>query len=182
MKNNTIIIIAIIAVAFLVGAQLWLYPFGNRRCALMCMYSPLSTFAYDHGGRFPCSKNGAFDALSQLYPEYTPCPEVLAGISGNRKALAECIKLGKAFSEIECGWVYFQGMSVTDNPKIAILWDRIGGVSGDGRRDLKGRHPVLFIDGDIQLVKKEQWDLFVKQQQELRFDAERHRNHGSESH
>lgn len=145
-----------------------MYPHGCRSCTLRCMHGALLAYAADNFGTFPESTNGEYAALGKLYPEYAPSGIELAGVSGNIDATVNALQNKRTLDAATTSWVYFQGFSQNDDPRIAILWESTGGLYPNGRRNFFGGHAVLFLGGDITNVPAADWEIFVKQQDQLR--------------
>jgi hypothetical protein len=89
------------------------------------------TYAEDHGGRFPFDTNGYGDALL-LMTNYMA--NFWAGFTGpgyDGRVFAEAAQTGRHIPEQACGRVYVQGLSKTDNPQIALLFDKLATPGGD---------------------------------------------------
>lgn len=107
-------------------------------------------------------RNDPFSALARLHPAYNSGRgDMLAGLTGNREAVAQRLKSGASFSSNDCSWVYIPGRDVTSG-KVVVLYERISGVGGDGRR-ASGR-AVGFADGSIEQVSDDQWPRFAAEQ------------------
>src|SRR5688572_18308612 len=92
-KLSLITLIGVALMGGVYGLFRFKYPYGTRTCFLPCLNSALQLYAHDHNGAFPDDLN-PYVALQKLYPEYMPNAEGLAGISGDRKAIARTLRTG----------------------------------------------------------------------------------------
>lgn len=172
---------ALIAVALIAGVLFVLYvehrsqyPYGHRNCCLPCMMSLLEQYAMEHTNSFPNGESTPLAAMVRLYPRYTgENVDILAGITGNIPATRRCIKQGRGLTENESSWVYFPGFSMDDG-KVAIIWEREGGVTVNGAR-LDG-HAVGYASGQYEQIASDQWEAFLKEQKELRDTILKHKH------
>jgi len=130
----------------------------------------LSQYAVEHYGKFPTHTNGYGDALLLLVPEYTPW-SILTGPGYDIEADKQWKQGGANVPESECGRVYVQGLTETNNPEIAILFDKIPNP-GDHCHLPKRlwaplRREVGFVRGDFRSVLESNWPEFGKNQIEL---------------
>src|SRR3989442_15454347 len=86
----------------------WMYPFGRRPALLPSIWGGLSAYALDHGGWFPDSNLGPYDALTTLYPTYCTASE-LAGVSGNIGDARSALRHQKPLTGSTTSWIYFPG-------------------------------------------------------------------------
>ena len=162
----TILIVFIAGVAILKARYDYRFPYGKRGCCLPCMMVLLRQYALDHTNRYPDSGQAPLDALRDLHPRYTVSDAtILAGISGDISATVDCVEKGQKLTENESSWVYFPGFELYDD-KVAIIWERQGGVTINGER-LDG-HAVGFSSGNYDQIPSAKWESFVADQKELR--------------
>src|SRR5262245_47548450 len=130
----------------------------------------LLQFAHEHAGRFPYSTSGWGDALMMLTPERSWF-YFINGPGYDNSAFEEGFASGRDVDEKRCGRVYVQGLSITDDPKIAILFDRIAAPPDHcqfPRRLWAGFvREVCFVGGDWRMVPLGEWPEFARQQVEL---------------
>jgi hypothetical protein len=158
-----IILLAIGASLF--GYMKWKYPYGMSHCCIAGMGLDLREYAMDHGGRFPVGGDTPEASLSLLYSNYTDAywlrgKTVPLGVA--QAALAKAGKLGPD----SCGWHYVAGLTEADDPRIAILWDKVG-LGHNGERMAGGGHEVAFVDGSHQFIPGTKWPEFLRQQKQL---------------
>jgi len=150
-----------------VSAYRWEFPYGRRTCFLPCTMSALRAYALDNNGWFPKDDANTGKALAKLSPLYLP-DIMLAGLSGDQSRFQRGISLAELMSADESSWVYQSGLRSDDPSEIALIWDKAGGVKGNGGRLRRGGHCVGFVDGEIRTIAKEEWSSFTNRQAEIR--------------
>ena len=129
------------------------------------------TYAVDHGGRFPYSTNGYGDALLLLTNGMANFWGPLTGPGYDGAVFAEAARAGAHVPEKACGRVYVQGLGDTNNPEIAVLFDKVAAPPDHchfPRRLWWGFvREVCFVDGSWRTVPAGQWPDFARQQVEL---------------
>jgi hypothetical protein len=127
----------------------------------------LAMYAHDHGGRFPFHTNGYGDAVLLIPDVWLAC---FSGPGYDTKAWEEARRTGGDVPEAQCGRVYVQGLCVTNDPEIVLLFDKIP-TAGD--------HTHLFIRigaplvrevvkiGGAEIIPESEWPALAKQQIEL---------------
>jgi hypothetical protein len=130
----------------------------------------LLTYAHDHGGRFPYNTNGYGDALLMMTPDLAPF-YCLTGPGYDTSAFEEARTSGGHVDEKRCGRVYVQGLSQTNDARIAILFDKIAAPPDHCHFPRRLWHrfgrDVCFVDGVWRNIPVEQWAEFARQQVEL---------------
>ena len=81
----------------------------------------------------------------------------------------ECMKTGAHMPEERCTRAYVQGLSDTNNPMIALVFDRYPTRGGDHFRRPWGPllREVSMLDGSMEVVREEKWPEFRRNQIEL---------------
>jgi hypothetical protein len=147
----------------------WGYPYGRRTAFLPCMVHTLILYARDNGETFPDGKD-SFEALLKLHPRYLEgATELLAGLSGDRAGVIRKVRSGAPLGSNDCSWVYHPGFLLSDDPRIAIVWERHEGIRFNGGR-CPG-HAVGFIDGSHLQVPPDAWREFISDQEARRSAA-----------
>jgi len=140
-------------------------PFGYRTCYLPCTLSALTVYAFDNFGHYPDGPD-SFAALQKLYPEPIHDPELLAGISGDRKATALLLARGGRLTSNESSWVYIPGLSTANPENTILIYERRSGLAFNGSR-IEGR-AVGFTDGSHSHMPEQEFQKLLKTQQETR--------------
>jgi hypothetical protein len=129
------------------------------------------TYAVDNGGRFPYSTNGYGDALLLMTNEMGKFWALYTGPGYSSGVFAEAARTGRHIPEQACGRVYVQGLCDTNNPQIALLFDKVAAPPDHchfPHRLWRGFvREVCFVDGSWRTVPAEQWPDFAREQVEL---------------
>jgi hypothetical protein len=151
-------------------------PFHRHEHCMKITGIALRTYAFDNGGTFPYDTNGFGNALLQL---------IKAGALGDTNGLVSvryltgpgdegsvfkvALKSGGRVPEESCSRIYIQGLSETNNPNIAIIFDKQPTPGGDHGRRPWGplRREVCMLDGTMQVIPEPRWKEFSKEQIEL---------------
>ena len=161
---STIVIILGLVLTYWQGYR-HAYPYGSQPAALPILLNALRSYAMDHSNRFPDIGGDPYRSLQALYPGYIS-PDYLAGISGDHKGTKRQILGGGHLNSNISSLVYVPGLSLTNDPQTAILWERRTGVAFNGRRS-PGR-PVGFISGEVKQIPDTEWRIFLSNQAALR--------------
>jgi hypothetical protein len=141
---------------------------GHQHCMKQTGLS-LRTYAIDHDGKFPFHTNGLGDAILLLLKEDLCPPAMFTAPGDDGNLLKECLRTGAHMPEERCTRAYVQGLSETNNPEIALVFDRYPTPGGD-----HGRRPwgpplreVALVDGGMQTIPEKKWPEFRRKQIEL---------------
>jgi hypothetical protein len=154
----------VLALLLFVALMHYLFP-AHEHCMKQTGLS-LRTYAIDHGGRFPCHTNGFGDAIVLLLKEDL-CPPAMFTAPGNDgRLLRQSLNTGAHMPEEECTRAYVQGLSDTNNPMIALVFDRYPTRGDDHFRRPWGPllRDVALLDGSMVSVREEKWPEFRRQQ------------------
>jgi hypothetical protein len=151
---------------FVLAGLFGLWSFNFSRTHRHCIKNSglaLRQYATAHEGRFPFHTNGFGDALLLLVKEekgdtngeYTV--PYITGPGDNGEMFKEALKTGVNVAEEKCSRIYIQGLSETNNPQIAILFDKKSIAGGDHFRRPWGPllREVCMVDGSMQTVREE---------------------------
>ena len=133
-------------------------------------------YSMDNNGKLPYDTNGFGNALLLLVKsghlgdtngQYSIGP--ITGPGDDGKLFREAIKTGARIPEEKCSRVYIQGLSETNNPEIAILFDKKPTPGGDHFRRPWGPlvREVCLLDGSMQVIPDKSWSRFSSSQVEL---------------
>jgi len=129
----------------------------------------LMGYAHEHGGQFPFHTNGYGDALLLVNDGWDAA---LTGPGYDTQVFDRARNTGEDAPESEFGRVYVQGLSETNDPEIAILFDKLPTPGGDHchlfRRMFAplGRE-VWTIGGGMRFIPESRWSAFAKEQIKL---------------
>lgn len=143
----------------------WLYPYGWSHCCDKGLWALLSNYADAHGGAFPAGETTPEASLSLLYPKYADA-NVLRGKTVPLSNAEAALKSRGRLDQSTCGWHYVEGLTIRDDPGIALFWDKIG-LGHNGQRISDGGHSVVFIGGDCQHIPGDRWQTFLHEQEKL---------------
>jgi len=157
-------VLLLIIVAVLVVRTIWksLYPYGARPCCLPCMNMALLSYAQDNGEWFPAGGANPWESLRKV----ETYPDLLAGITGGRRALLERLQSGNMLDASVSSWVYFPGFREGD--PVAIIWEREPGITFNGHVAEEGSHAVGFADSHWHQVSGTEWSKFLANQERMR--------------
>ena len=138
--------------------------------------SSFKVYAGDHDGKFPYDPKGFGNALLLLVKDgclgdtdgtFSVNLITAPGDTGN--AFREALKTGAVIPEEKCSRIYIQGLSETNNPEIAIMFDKYPTPGGDHFRRPWGPliRDVCLIDGSTQFMPETHWPAFSSNQIEL---------------
>ncbi|MDB6109472.1 MAG: hypothetical protein JWR69_1222 [Pedosphaera sp.] len=124
----------------------------------------LGNYAADHEGRFPYHTNGYGDALLLLTDTWLPS---LTGPGYSAEPFERASKTGQHLLEVECGRVYVQGLSGTNNPEIALLFDKAPTPGGDhchllARLTRPLCREVWTIGSDHRTIQESKWPEYAR--------------------
>lgn len=129
----------------------------------------LMNYAQEHQGKFPFHANGYGDALLLIPNAWD---EALTGPGYDSQVFKRVRQTGEDAPEPEFGRVYVQGLSETNNPNIALLFDKIPTPGGDHTHLFRrmfaplGRE-VWTIGSEMKFIPETLWPSFSKEQIDL---------------
>lgn len=151
-----------------------------------CMPQTASLFyvyADKHEGAFPYHTNGYGNALLMLAPDRTFF-DLLTGPGFDASVFEEALASKGHVDERRCGRVYVQGLSRTNDPRIALLFDKVAAPPDHChfpyRLWSRFVHEALLVGGDWRQVPVAEWPQFVHDQIELLVQAGFTRKHARE--
>lgn len=181
MKRLPKLIIALLALAlvFAVG-YIKSHPLVFNEslwCHAHCMPQAtmaLRMYADDHEGQFPFHTNGYGDALL-LVGAREEAYYFLTGPGYDTRVFEEALAAKADVDEGRCGRVYVQGLSVTNDPGIALIFNKIAAPPDHcpfpWRLWAGFCREVGFVDGSWRAVPVDQWTGFAKKQIDLLVEA-----------
>jgi len=155
------------------GYYRWCFPYGwSHSCDKQLMFA-LRLYAEAHNGAYPAGRETPEASLSLLYPTYANAA-VLQGKTVPLHEVKAILERGERLGPDTCGWHYVEGLTVKDDPQLALCWDKAGlGHNGERRSD--GGRMVIFVGRGMEYIPGAQWDAFLEQQQALLEARERKR-------
>lgn len=132
--------------------------YGHRYCIKQVGLA-LKVYANDHNDVFPSHPAGYGDALLLLSvtENYIGAIPLLSGPCYDWKAFEEAARTKGHVPESECGRVYVQGLNQSNNPSLALIWDKQPTAGGDHCHGwAKLTAPLLrevsLLDGSMERV------------------------------
>jgi hypothetical protein len=161
------VVVAVVAVLFgvLYAHYRWEYPYGVSHCCDRNLFHQLTDYAAEHGGVFPSGEETPEASLSLLYPKYAGAKQ-LRGKTVPLEIVEEILQSGRHLGPETCGWHYVEGLTVKDDHRIAIFWDKIG-LGHSGYRLPEGGHYVMFLSGFSEYIPESDWPAFLEEQETL---------------
>lgn len=155
------------------GFHHYLFPFGSSHCCIVGLGFELSNYAEAHGGFFPRGEASPEASLSLLWHDRVAAgidagimAELLRGKTVPVDVVSARLASGGLLDPETCGWHYVEGLTLGDNPEIAILWDKVG-LGHNGLRLWGGGHEVFFLGGTHRIVPAAEWPEFFDRQEKL---------------
>ena len=179
MRRYFVVVIAgfsVIALLAAVGFSYyrWKYPYGLSHCCIKGMWIALYSYAEDHDGRFPAGESSPEASLSLLYSEknaadgwnYIGAGSELRGMTVSEDTVLGILEEGKLLGPDTCGWHYVEGLTLADDPRLALLWPKVA-LGHNGRRMRDGGREVLLLAGHIEYIPGDKWEAFLEEQKQL---------------
>jgi hypothetical protein len=160
-------LIGVIAVGITTG-QVWYhytFPYGWSHCCAKGLMFALEEYAQEHGGRYPFGGDSPEASLGLLYSNYVDA-NVLRGKTVSLQTVERALAKNHKLDPDSCGWHYVEGLTLSDDPQIAVVWDKIG-LGHNGQHLKNGGHEVIFVSGSELVISGPSWPKFLKEQQEL---------------
>jgi hypothetical protein len=148
-----------------VRSQLPSYPYGPSHCCLKGVGLALLTYAKENGGHYPAGAGSPEASLSLLYRKGSLDAETLRGKTVPVEKVQRILERGELLGPDSCGWHYVEGLTTSDDGRLALVWDKVG--LGHNGEDLQGGHSVWFLGCSEEVVPAADWLDFLKHQQEL---------------
>jgi hypothetical protein len=155
----------VVALVFWVRSQIPSYPYGWSHCCLKGVGVALGQYAEKYNGHYPAGAGSPEASLSLLYREGSLDAEYLRGKTVPVEKVKRILERGELLGPDSCGWHYVEGLTTSDDPNLALVWDKVG--LGHNGEDLHGGHSVWFLGYSEEVVPAEKWPDFLKQQQKL---------------
>lgn len=154
-------------VYFAIIARIPYYPFGSSHCCILDFSWTLKDYARDHRGFLPAGESSPEASLSLLYHEgYGVSAETLRGKTVPLAVTEAALDNGGLLDPNSCGWHYVEGLTLADNPEIAVVWDKVG-LGHNGQQLPDGGHEVVFLSGDNGIISGSDWPAFLTKQAAL---------------
>ena len=141
---------------------------GHAHCLIGGGQS-LEAYAKDHQGQFPFSTNGYGAALVLVNAGWD---ESLTGPGYDARVFERVRRTGELAPASEFGRVYVQGLSATNDPEIALLFDKLPTPGGDHchfprRLFASPAREVWTIGSGHLVILESDWPAYSQRQVEL---------------
>lgn len=146
----------------------WHYPYGDTHHACLSNRAiALRNYAELYGGFYPAGGSCPEASLSLLsaYGDRIDAGN-LGGKTVRPEFAQQVLNARGELGPESCAWHYVEGLTVNDDPQLALLWDTIGLGHFRGRL-APGGHEVLFVNGNREIITGEEWPEFTKEQERL---------------
>lgn len=168
-------LIPVLVASAYVGMMVVIASHAHQHCIKQAGLA-FKTYALDNQGNLPYDTNGFGNALLLLVKGgylgdtnglYSIGP--ITGPGDDGSLFRQALKTGVPIPEQRCSRIYIQGLSETNNPEIAILWDKNSTRGGDHFRRPWGPllREVCLLDGSMQVIPDKDWTRFSSNQVEL---------------
>jgi hypothetical protein len=138
------------------------YPYGRTHCCLKLLGLALDSYAESHDGHFPTGGNCPEASLSLISREDLGIgPEVLCGKTISAEKARRVLDRGALLGPDTCDWHYVEGLTLADDPRIALLWDKVG-LGHFGERLSGGGHSIWRLVGGEEVISEADWPEFLK--------------------
>jgi hypothetical protein len=147
------------------------FPYGWSHCCDKCLMFALHQYAEDHDGAYPAGEDTPEASLSLLYPKYANA-ELLRGKTVPVSVVKERLEQGQRLTPETCGWHYVEGLTLKDDRRLGILWDKVG-LGHNGERISDGGRTVLRVNLGYEYIPGSEWERFLEEQKQLLAGRER---------
>ena len=90
----------------------------------------------------------------------------LCGKTKSAEAAKKILERGELLGPDTCDWHYVEGLTLNDDSRIAIVWDKVG-LDHNGGRLLSGGHSVLRLCCTEEVIPASEWQQFLEEQKRL---------------
>jgi hypothetical protein len=155
----------------LYGAAYWRYqytfPYGWSHCCLKGLGLALLNYAQAHDGHFPAGGGCPEASLSLLYrSDHDIEGHLLCGKTKSAEVANEILERGELLGPDTCDWHYVEGLTLSDDHRLAIVWDKVG-LGHNGQRLPNGGHSVCRVDCAEEVIPDSEWPKFLEEQERL---------------
>jgi hypothetical protein len=166
-----VVAITAAALALLMGAgyawHRYTYPYGFSHYCLTVLGLALRQYAEEHDGHFPAGGVCPEASLSLLDRGHDGVyGSVLCGKTKSAEAATQILKDGGLLNADTCDWHYVEGLTLADDPQLAIIWDKVG-LGHNGQRLSGGGHSICRLDGIEEEISESEWPQFLEEQKRL---------------
>jgi hypothetical protein len=161
-----VLVMVVVLAGILAGYWRTVYPYGRSHCCILGMMFALQGYAEENGGRFPAGGESPEADLSLLYTSQLADADTLRGMTVSRKKVQGILDRGGLLGPDSCGWHYVPGLTLADDPGLALLWCKTA-LNHNGSPSKDGGREVLFIGRGREWVSGDGWPAFLERQKDL---------------
>ncbi|MCU0777762.1 MAG: hypothetical protein MUF86_08850 [Akkermansiaceae bacterium] len=161
-----VLVMVVIVAGILVGYRRAIYPYGHSHCCILGMMLALEEYAEENGGKYPAGRESPEADLSLLFKSQLVDANALRGMTVPEKVVQQILDRGDLLGPESCGWQYVSGLTLADDPGLALLWCKEA-LNHNGRRSKDGGREVVFVGADRRWISGDRWPAFLKQQEDL---------------
>jgi hypothetical protein len=141
------------------------YPYGWSHCCDKALMIALVQYAEANNGEYPAGESCSEASLSLLYPKYLDA-NTLRGKIVPMEIVEKQLQQDKKLGPDSCGWHYVEGLTRKDDPRLALVWDKVG-LGHNGEILSGGGHYVIFVDTQMRYIDGNHWNDFEDLQERL---------------
>ena len=165
-----VVCLAVLLAAWMGGVYAWhwhTFPYGFSHCCLKQLGMALGSYAEEHDGHFPIGGGCPEASLSLLYRgDYDMDGQILCGKTKSCEVAQAILEGGELLGPDTCDWHYIEGLTLADDRRLVILWDKVG-LGHNGQKLPRGGHSVLRLLGDEEVIPESEWPAFLEMQEQL---------------
>jgi hypothetical protein len=163
--------VVMVVIAVLAGAvrscQHYMYPYGWSHCCFSVITLALLQYAQNNGGYFPAGGTCPEASFSLLYRGPNGiAASYLSGKTKSAEKAEEILRRGGLLGPDTCDWHYVEGLTLFDDHRLALVWDKVG-LGHNGQRLPQGGHSVSRLLGTEEVIPASQWQQFLDEQERL---------------
>ena len=168
---RTLTIVLVVIAALFGAAYGWYcynYPFGRTHCCLKGIGIALEMYAEKYGGHYPAGGGCPEASLSLLY-KYSGFGiggNYLCGKTKSAEAAQEILEAGGLLGPDTCDWHYLEGLTTSDDNRLALVWDKVG-LDHFGGRLSRGGHSIWRLHDGEEIIPGSEWPAFLEEQERL---------------
>jgi hypothetical protein len=161
-----VLVMIVVVAGIVVGYRRAMYPYGQSHCCILGMMFALEGYAQENGGKYPAGGESPEADLSQLFKSQHVDANTLRGMTVPEKMVQRILERGDLLGPESCGWQYVPGLTLADDPELALLWCK-SALDHNGRRSKDGGREVVFIGADRRWISGDRWPAFLERQKDL---------------
>jgi hypothetical protein len=150
------------------GWHCYKYPYGWTHCCLKGIGIALEIYAQKYDGHYPAGARCPEASLSLLYKDsrFGIQGNYLCGKTKSAEAAQKILETGGLLGPDTCDWHYVEGLTTSDDNRLALVWDKVG-LGHNGERLWGGGHSIWRLHGGEQIIPGSEWPQFLQEQERL---------------